>query len=220
MKKTIKRTVKQSLKYCVGLSNNPKIIVASMGRCGSSIVHDAISRAVADRILPGFKYRQSIISDVAWEPLETIFQNGLVYKTHAFPEEFKHVKNVKFIFVYGPASDSAISILSCKYRKSSDWIKEHLKNLRANGPIEDIVHTDVARFKEQIEKWTSHENTFPIEYSSLWKRQKEMENFLGFKIDLPLRRNRESTKLVSKVDQLKIKESYPILDAEIKNIAC
>lgn len=108
----------------------PPIIVASIGRSGSTLLRDAIRESLAQswRAVPVFVAHR-LCSRGAFRPEGMRFKHGLVYKTHAPIGAFPLNTQLQMVFIYGPASDAALSVLAQDARLGRKWTKAHLRHL-------------------------------------------------------------------------------------------
>lgn len=215
--------IKSALKKILqtGFSNKSStILIASMGRSGSTLVWEAVRTAKSKKVLLPQKISQRVVSGNAWDLSNIYLKPGIVYKTHALGHELNHHENVKVVFLYGPASDAALSVLSCRLRYGSDWITNHMKHLRASGNLDDIIKHDTFRFEEQIDSWLSKDGVSRvlINYEYLWSYETELSQFLDLEIKLPEKRNRESKVFLDQSVITQIKDNYSILDAKISKL--
>ncbi|WP_200382534.1 hypothetical protein [Thiococcus pfennigii] len=218
----MRRELKIALQSNLG-SEYPAIIVGSMGRSGSSLVCNALSRGMARaRKLHLFgRYGQSLCRDSAWNLVDRSFRPGVVYKTHSLAEELPNSADVRAVFVFGPASEAALSVLSCRDRYGLAWIEEHFKHLRACGPFEDLARRDVLRFEEQIDGWLAQKKVplLALHYEHLWEHEEEISDYVGFPVRLPARRNRESRQRISDDVACQVAATYSALDAKIAGLS-
>lgn len=121
------------------------------------------------------------------------------------------------VFTFGRASDAALSIVYCKRRYGENWIKEHFQHLRAKGSYELLGHCDVLRFKEQVDGWLELKghNILAVRYDKLWDHQATISDFLGFRIQLPVRRSRSSIAQLDHSTVELFRRNYAKLDEEI-----
>lgn len=216
----MRKKLKTFLQDLLPIKNDP-LIVASMGRSGSTVLTKSLQVSSAKSYFPIFKnLGQKVISENAWDLKTTKFRNGVIYKTHCLADELNDVNNIKVIFVYGSAIDSALSVLRCKEKYGQTWIDLHFQHLRAKGNIEDIKKFDVLRFEEQIKGWRSKENLqrLIIKYDSLWKYEKDISDFVGFDFKMEKRKSRPNYKIINPIDFEELKENYSNLEKYIQNL--
>ena len=220
MKRALKRAVKNIGQIFLG-SKYPPIIVASMGRSGSTLVYDAVRHSFAERWskpLSGVVAR--IMSDAAWDLRHITFRNGVVYKTHGLAHELPACSNAKVIFLFGPASDSALSVLACREKYGEEWIADHLEHLRANGDFEEIGEKDVLRFADQLDSWMGNHDSkrLILHYDAIWDHQELISEFCGFPVNLPARRPRSGVTNADEATRKKFEATYSELDQRIESL--
>lgn len=194
------------------------IVVSSMGRSGSTLCTNAIADAVAKRSFGarGRWLRKATRVD-AWNLAEDRLAPNKVHKTHALPTELPDDFNGRVVFVFGLASDAALSVVSCKHRYGDDWISKHFRHLRAVGSFEELGQRDVLRFEEQIDGWTTltGQDVLALRYDSLWDNVDVLSEFLGFEVKLPEQRPRTLNNYVDPATIAKFKATYDALDRKI-----
>lgn len=197
----------------------PPLIVASMGRSGSTMVCDALRLAVAAARFPGSLQAQGLrlVSDEAWDLHRTRLAPGVVYKTHGLAHELPDGSGAKVVFLFGSATDAALSVLACRDRKGPRWIDQHFEHLRATGPFEDLGRSDVLRFGEQLDGWISKSGTqrLILHYESVWEHVQTLSDFAGVPVCLPPRRPRSGANAADAETRARFAETYASLDARI-----
>lgn len=215
-KKSVKNMLQRSLP-----SRYAPIVVASMGRSGSTLVYKAISEGLASARCGIATYLgKQIFSDTAWDISSTPLHHGVVYKTHALASELPDDTNVKVVFVFGSASDAVISVFACDLRFGPDWTSEHLKNLRASGTLMDSLNYDALRLEEQIDGWLNQRKAqmIALHMDELWNDASKLSEFLGFPVRFPPRKAREGRNFVNPNIQNKIEQLYSDLDRKIASL--
>ena len=202
----------------IWLNPQPPIIVSSMGRSGSTLCANAIADAVAMRKF-GMTRRwlRKFTRAEAWDLAESRLAPNRVYKTHALSYELPSHFSGRVVFVFGLASDAALSVVSCKRRYGDAWVSEHFQHLRAIGSFEELGKRDVLRFEEQIDGWTKLEghDILALRYDGLWDNVGVLSKFLGFKVALPERRPRTADKHIDQATIAKFRATYDALDRKI-----
>lgn len=203
-------------------SKLPPILIASMGRSGSTVLHDSICEAYSRSRFPFLPYKlgMKIIRDQAWDLKTNTFISGWVYKTHGLADELPIKNNLKVIFIFGSASDAALSVLACHEKYGQAWINRHFEHLRANGTFDDLDSKDVLRFEEQIDGWVEKNGTerLIIHYESLWENEKNISKFIGLPIKLPKRKEREGAGKASKNTRILFDQTYSTLNKKIESL--
>ena len=174
------------------------IVVASSGRAGSTMLYDAIIQSwVASRSYLLNSYAKNILSrsirDEAWRLENKKFINGIVYKTHDLcPENVNKLRNVKILYVYGDPLESALSVDKMIKKEGAVWLDQHLYHLKGKGTQNDLFKKDILNYKKQVTTWKNlkSNNVFTIRYDDIWNQVEEIGRFLGFKLNIPDRRER------------------------------
>ncbi|WP_223477187.1 hypothetical protein [Oricola indica] len=158
-----------------------------------------------------------VVSDYAWNLDETSFAQGVVYKTHDLAQSMPRGLGTKVVFVFGSASDAALSVVSCRNRYGEDWIEEHFEHLHASGRFEDLGEKDVLRFEEQIDGWLSLSGVprAIIHYDALWDYSDDLSAFCGIPITLPPRRPRVGVSEFDAATKVRFERTYAALDERI-----
>jgi hypothetical protein len=213
--------MKQSIREIAQLSLPSRfapVVVASMGRSGSTLIHDAICQGLAAaRFRSTSRLAARLVAGYAWDLGATQFRPGVVYKTHALAEELRGRPDVKVVFLFGSAVDAAVSVLNARKNYGDDWIAAHFQNLRAQGDLNTLADRDVLRFADQLDGWTSHASNpvIALKYDALWDNQDRLSAFLGYDVTLPERRAR-SEKVVDAEVIDRLNETYATLEARIE----
>lgn len=202
----------------IWLKPQPPIVVSSMGRSGSTLCTNAIADAVAMRRfgVTG-RWLRKFTRVKAWDLAEDRLAPNRVCKTHALSDELPSDYSGRVVFVFGLASDAALSVVSCKRRYGDAWIAKHFQHLRAIGSFEELGERDVLRFEEQIDGWTKLEghDILALRYDSLWDNVGILSKFLGFDIVLPEQRPRTVDKHIDQATIAKFRATYDALDRKI-----
>lgn len=194
------------------------IVVASMGRSGSTLVHDAICRGLgAARFGSSAHVATRLTAGYAWDLHTARLRPGVAYKTHALAEDMPAQPRVKVVFVFGSPVDAAVSVLHARARFGDDWIAAHFGHLRANGGLTELPDRDVLRFADQLDGWTALRDhpVMALKYESLWAHEAALSEFLGFSVTLPPRRARRPKATPPDVLE-RLKATYGALDARIE----
>lgn len=162
--------------------NNTAIIVASMGRCGSTMVYNAIHSH-------GFKNTTFLTSFKDC----FIFANGSVYKTHDYPPKYLPC-NVKLIYMFGNPMD----IVTSTNNKINWWGKTHHKHIGSDlfRENDDLFIKDTLQLYKHYKSWYRPQRfTFlSIKYEALFCRNNReiLNEFVGFDLQLPPKLNRKA----------------------------
>jgi hypothetical protein len=202
--KDIKILLKTKLKVFLRIlliKKNVRIVVASTGRSGSTMLFNAISSSFIDnnhkRIVSCLG--RSFLKKLCSGYLDRIQDIGLfsptILKTHDLIDT-SQIDKAKFIFVYADPLDSAQSVEKVVQEKGLIWFEEHQYHLRGSGEYKDLYEKDVLNFENQIKTWTNvnSDRVMIIRYEELWDRVDELSDFVGFPVNLPERRERSPKK--------------------------
>jgi hypothetical protein len=206
---------RRALRTAAGIGR-PSLVVASMGRSGSTLLYNAVSDAMTRSSPVGPHMARRVVRDVAWDLGSARLQRGVVYKTHDAAKDSLDGDDVRAIFVFGPASDSALSVISCRDRFGEAWVREHFKHLHADGSTEDLLHRDALGFRRLIESWTIA-RPYPIlllHYHHLWECQRQISDFIGAPVLLPDQRARRHSHLEASTIQ-QVRRNFQELDSWI-----
>lgn len=196
----------------------PPVIVASMGRSGSTVCYNAIAQGMArERFGYLSSLKKNATRSLAWDVANYPFKPGTVYKTHALAHELPASFTGKVVFTFGQASDAALSVVACRQKYGDEWVAEHFEHLCANGDFSELGERDVLRFEEQIDGWINLQghDIMAIRYDALWDHPDELAAFLGFPVRLPPKRARQSLDLVDEAIVAGFRKTYARLDAKI-----
>lgn len=197
----------------------PVVVIASMGRMGSTLVYQAACEAMARRSVLGATLGRRVVSDTAWELTSTRLRPGVVYKTHDLPPRNTHGAHMKAVFLFGPASDSALSVIACEQRYGAGWVREHFEHMHATGTTADLQRSDVLGFRTQIESWATP-LPYPVmllHYDAIWEYQSVLARFLGVPIVLPPRRRR-SPPMIDDDTERQVRAVFQELDSWIDRL--
>jgi len=151
------------------------VVVAGLGRCGTSLVFDSIRRAGLRRSMEGERL----------DALHNI-QNGMVYKTHDYPPESFPAK-AKLVFLFGNPMDIAVSA----HRKINEWGAMHHRHCRSDCFLanDQILHEDSLQLSRMFDAWMRpHSFEFAsLRYEALFQAEVHARlcEYLGFKLILP-----------------------------------
>ncbi|MEM9880564.1 MAG: hypothetical protein AAF862_14935, partial [Pseudomonadota bacterium] len=172
------------------------ILVASFGRAGSTLVFEAVSKALAAQrfFLPqSFSKRLVRDHDTFFLSMGSL-KRGVVYKTHDYPSSLNgNLDRVKAIFLFGSAVDAALSVYQQKQTHGEDWIKLHFQHLRQPYRFNDLFKEDVLGLEEQCRAWMTC-TSIPVlcmRYETLWTSTDALSQFCGTTIELPEKRARK-----------------------------
>ncbi len=186
--------------------NHPAVVVASMGRAGSTLVFEALSAASDMRPDPSFLPE---LAGARFEP-------GAVYKTHDYPDALEGVANLRVVFVFGSASEAARSVFFQERALGREWIRKHLAHLKAERPFEALFDEDILRIGDQLDAWTGcpHTPVLSLRFDALWDNVDILRRFTGLRVRLPARRPRRPKPLPPELEA-RCAATYGPLDRRI-----
>ena len=174
--------------------NDPPIILAGLGRCGTTLTTNAIRKT------RGYSYQ--FVADINTTP----YLNKHIYKTHDYPRIEDFPENIKVIFMFGNVVDTIIS-LSKRMNRYYDSLSQvyHTESMAHAAALHNI---DGLKLEELFDAWYRPQN-FPmitIRYETLFSEntQELFSDFLGFKANFPPYKKRTTNQ-----------SSYPYLDSVI-----
>jgi len=125
------------------------------------------------------------------------------------------------LYTYANPVYVILSLLRLFNEKGEKWIKEHYLHLKAPyNNFKKIIEEDNLRLEKHLKSWLQ-EDKIPIafvKYENMWSHQKDISNFLGFKITLPAYKNRKTIIDVNKDITKKIEKTYGNLNKKINNL--
>ena len=176
-------------------STKGRIIVASTGRSGSTLLYDAIVNSYLRKnrftksLHLGNYYIKKILSGYIADASEISRLSPLIAKTHSFYSMGCECNN-RIVFIFGNALESAISVsYMCKINGNS-WGQQHLKHLSSEKNLDDLFMKDILNYEAILKSWMSVPGVFLIHYDDLWRFSAQLSKFIGFKVDLPVRKSR------------------------------
>lgn len=183
------------------------------------MLRDAIRASLAQswRAAPDFVAHR-LCSRGAFRPEGMHFKQGLVYKTHAPISAFPLNSQVRMVFIYGPASDAALSVLAQDARHGREWTEAHLKHLYISDTVENvrknIVSRDALQLESQVQAFRGHDGPrrLVVKYETLWDHVEEVADYVGLPIVLPPQESRRSAQDLPPEVVREVKENYRRID--------
>lgn len=155
-----------------------RIVIPSMGRCGSTAVAVAIIAAFED-------YHHDFIRHPRLFPSEGVF------KTHCWaPPEL--APGDKYVYVYGSAVEAAISAHS----QSEEFLIMHYANMGGSLALRRLWHLeDTLHIRQNLESWKVHRGSPQLlffHYDEIFTDEgaDRLSEFLGRCVILPERHDR------------------------------
>ncbi len=195
-------------------------IVASSGRAGSTMLFDALPRALMPiRPLRSSRRASIWLTETAWDLQGRHYRPGIVYKTHDYPPDRPLPRFTRVIYTFSDPTEVVFSLLKQDRKLGRGWIDEHYRHLRApGGDFDRITEADTLRLADHFHAWTRPQ-AFPllcIKYSALWSSTDEISRFLGVPITLPAYKPRGTDlSQISPEDVEKVRHTYAELIREI-----
>ena len=191
------------------LKPDAPIVVASMGRSGSTLMHDAIIDAKVNeyhRLLRPVIKR--LIKEYIWINARDL-PKGTVIKTHNLPEQFDD-NSAKYVYIYDNPREAALSILKCRHSRGEDWLKTHFNHLGKSYDLQAVCNGDYLGFYQMTKNWRQANNKklLFINFQSIWDNNEKIQKFLDLDINLPQRRDRAPLSLVDETLVKKIHYEY------------
>lgn len=181
----LRRTAKTALQRLP--TRQDAIVVASFGRAGSTLVYDAVVDAMARaRFGTARGPAQRIVRDVAFDCPPDVFRRGTVYKTHDYPNILTGT-GVRAIFLFGSATDAALSVHEQRSLRGEDWVRQHFEHLRRPYRVDRLLDEDVLGFRDQCVAWMGC-GAVPVlcmRYENLWDNADKLSEFCGLDVVLP-----------------------------------
>ncbi len=197
------RTCKEFLKtpiYKMAQRHDCAILIASMGRSGSTLLAKAARQALLDNkgCVLGYDFSKHLHKD-AWDLKETHFQKGRLYKTHSSKPPCEIPDFVKVIYTYTHPLDAITAIEIERDQFGDVGVKNHFEHLGAEyQPIENAYQADILKYEENFLSWVNGDHSYPflaVRYESFWEYEAKIAEFLGVPLKLPEYRERKSKKI-------------------------
>jgi hypothetical protein len=197
-------------------SKHPALVVSSFGRSGSTLIYRALVAAMGQA---RFGKTRGFLADTSWTLGEKKLRRGMVYKTHDYPDALADQTDARAVFVFGSASDAALSVVEQHDREGRAWIDAHFENLKAEGTYEDLLTRDVLGFGAQLRRWSTFAGApvLCLRYEALWDHQDRLAEFTGLPVELPPRRARSEKSVSADVGQA-VARVYGPIDAAIAKL--
>lgn len=191
-------------------SRRPCVIVASMGRSGSTLTFMTLNKAAKTWFnrSPGL-FCQSLGS----APLSP----GSIVKTHDYPDALRtRPEEVRVLFVFGSTYDAALSVYACRDRLGEAWVAEHFRNCKSPASLEDLFEFDALGMAQQVRDWSVFDRV-PVmcaRLDALWRYAADISRFTGYAFDPSPKRARVAHAVPDHLKQ-RAQAVYAPLDEEI-----
>lgn len=218
---TVRLSVKRALQRRLR-STYPPIVVASIGRSGSTLLHRAILDArVAASPLPKV-LAERVYRDDAWRLNGIPLRAGVVYKTHDTPDpRVPLAGDPKSVFVHGSPIESVRSLLLRRAEFGNDWMAAHLAHLGASASLDEALDRDVLGFEQQLDRWLSMDavnQVLAVKYDALWSAVPDLRRFLHLEIALPPRRPRQADRKLDPDVESRLRQVYGRLEDRYREL--
>ncbi len=184
-----------------------RIIVASTGRSGSTILFDSITESIVKHRF-GLDTNSRLGRNLYQRAgkflprLRSISRTAApVIKTHDLPPK-QLPSRTKIVFIYDDPLESAKSVEAMVSQKGKRWLENHLYNLKSDGHISEIYQKDILNFEKQLTSWRNLKKarTFFVRYQDLWEKVDDLTHYLGFQVRLPNKLARSPKPPPGKID--------------------
>ena len=158
------------------------VIVTGMGRCGTTLLYDALLE---------YGFKETTFLDTCRECF--IFRYGRVYKTHYLPPDKLHY-NVKMIYMFGNPYDIVISAT----RQINSWGKLHHEHLGSDLFVgnNELYYKDTLQLHRHFDMWYRQQgfSFISLKYETLYEdyNRRILNQYLGLELQLPPYSKRES----------------------------
>jgi hypothetical protein len=205
----VKNIISKSFSFLF-FNSASKIIISSSGRCGSTMVFNAV---VDGLIINKFGHTymrllgnltRDIVSVYLKNLSEISNSHFIVHKNHEpYFEKNNNLDRHIYLFIYGDPLDSALSVDSVVQKKGVDWFYKHQEHLCGKGSYQDLYNKDILNYENIMHSWinANEDNILCIDYDDLWKNENTVSNFVGFDVKFPSKLERErKTKRTINID--------------------
>lgn len=203
-----KHYLREIRRFFKSLADDNAYIIAGLGRCGTTLVQQAL---IETHAVIKSKQFLSRFSD------ESKYVTGTIHKTHDLPPATLP-SNVKLIFMFGDPRNAALS----GYRAFSK--NKHFAHIGVTEipDREDIFSKDILRLEAHFDTWQQQQgfDFISIRYESLYARETQamLAEYLGFRVNLPPYRQR-STDWQQHDRRDELETTYSGLNAKIEAAA-
>lgn len=176
------------------------VVINSFGRSGSTLLYETVSR---NAVRAGGSLAERLIRGVAWDLQDAVLQAGRCYKSHDYPPPT--ARDMRVLYVFGDPIDAAFSARRMAAENGEVWWRQHCIHLGAgNVNPDDVLRRDALRLGEHLHAWRRQSACTVgfVRYERLWESAAQLEDFLGFPLQLPERRPRQAQDLASIPDAM------------------
>ena len=171
-----------------------RIYVLSNGRSGSTMVFNALAVAMSNF----YDLPRSLLTLTDWKFKNDGNMPGIVKSHMPCPDGFAPKDGCKYVYVAGDPVDATLSLLSRLQEFGLRWMERHARHLGVDGEAifsclkQDSFNqcANIASWKKAAEKYPRH--VIFISFDTLWDREDEISQFVGFECNFPKKRSRKS----------------------------
>lgn len=199
-----KENIKSSISYVLSRSKRP-IVVSSMGRSGSTMLTGAIVKS-AHKYDVVKRHKTNIIKSYL-KRLPPRRRGGVIYKTHDYPPNSKD-KSTRYVYIYDYPMKVIASLQRKRREEGDSWLKKHAYNMNSKREVSGgFFEEDVFCLEDHFDAWVGAENISValIRLDQLWKNKEKLSGYLGFEVELPEKRKRNSS--LKNVPKSKVREA-------------
>jgi hypothetical protein len=184
------------------------IVIASGGRSGSTMLSTAIAESLVRhrfKVNPT-SWLGSLLTDLAFtftERVSDVVSSRIpVHKTHGLLPP-KAPNGTRFVFIYGDPLDSALSAQRTVDLHGRLWFEQHLYHLESQGSYGDLFEKDILNYEKQIDSWMRNSSAavFHVRYEDVWEKLESLNEYLGFQVVLPRKRERSQKSKPNKINE-------------------
>jgi hypothetical protein len=195
------------------ISLKPCVIVASMGRSGSTLCFSTLNRSARTWLVRNPARFEPSLSRAS-------LRRGTIIKTHDYPDGLRTRDTIaKVLFIFGSTCEAALSVYTCKDRFGADWVAEHFRNCKSPFAFDDLLEFDALGMTQQIKAWSVFDQVpvLCVRFDALWAYSDDIARFTGYPFDLPPRQTRASQSVPEDVRQ-RARAVYAPLDEKIARL--
>ena len=217
------------LKNSINQLLSSKIVIASTGRSGSTLLFNSIRYSyVQSFLIPSFNSKlihnlkvqtANFLSDYLNKISDLSRSSSPILKTHSLPSGTARNRQNKIIFVFGCPKQSAYSAYKMACLRTHRWLDQHIYHLGGYGSAGSLFTHDVLNYEFQLQQWKSYKKyCLFIHYEDLWVDIEKISDFVGFPVSLPPRRARDPipSDILQKLDN-PIYNNLSILEQSFRN---
>jgi hypothetical protein len=190
------------------------IVSTSMGRVGSTLLYNSLVDGRLNSIFGTIDpTKRPLLATSCWNLNELRWRPAAIYKSHDLPPIAMAPKRVRIVFLYGTPSDVALSLVRAWRLKGREWMLDHFLHMHAIGTFDELLERDVLQLGIRLSTWPNYRGaeTLCLRYEALWNKLEVLEEFVGFRVQLPPWKKREFSDIDPAVVD-KARSTYRALD--------